>query len=111
MVFSMASRFVYQAAQIAVTQGLVEGYRPNRYGSAGGVNANITINAGYWTMEGRRSINYQTGALTNVSGLVIVKVNCMTMTPPDATLNSNITIGNAANTSALGLLNGTYSGF
>ncbi|NLF97482.1 MAG: hypothetical protein GX569_12140 [Candidatus Riflebacteria bacterium] len=119
-------KFTSQAAQIAGTSGLEAGLKisPNENLTIGiGTDAVIvTINNGFWTMEGlARSINYQiataieTGAtdLLGLNASVVEGEIRLTYEKPATaadTLSTNIVITNA-NATTLGFVNGSYSGF
>lgn len=118
-------KFTSQAAQNAGTAGLEAGLwvsaLENFTISAGGVDAIITVAAGYWTMEGlARSLNEQFGANAPVAdyiqGLNASVVEGEVRLSYEKPLTAAASIGNTISLSGvtqltMGFVNGTYSGF
>lgn len=113
--------FTSQAAQVAGTQGIVEGVNFAELGAeafnigVGTITLAISL-SGRYTMEGiARSINSQNanGGANEISGMNATIVGGelrIEFTPTTATIDSTINISGVTN-DVLGLLNGTYSGF
>lgn len=117
-------KFTSQAAQNAGTTGLEAGLLLSPADtltiSAGGVEVNLTLAAGYWTMEGlARSLNQQFGITAGASfiqGLNASVVEGEIRLSYEKPLTAAASIGNTINISnatnlTVGFVNGTYSGF
>ncbi len=118
--------FESQAAQIAGISGLESGLyfsAPETFFvGVGGDNVSVSVQAGYWTMEGlARSFNHQIltaidGGASDLMGLSAAVVEGEIRFSYDrpataaASVGTAITISSSTN-SVLGFLNGTYSGF
>jgi flagellin len=119
-------KFTSQAAQIAGTSGLEAGLKISpKENLTVGIGADaviVTINEGFWTMEGlARSINYQIATAIETGAAELLGLNAsvvegeirLTYEKPATaadTLSTNIVITNA-NATTLGFVNGSYSGF
>jgi len=121
-------KFTSQAAQIAGTSGLEAGLLISASGGEtfnliiGVSSVEITINTGYWTMEGlARSINYQIATAVETTSPELMGLNAsvvegeirLTYEKPATaadTLSTNIVI-TSAHATTLGFVNGSYSGF
>jgi flagellin-like hook-associated protein FlgL len=118
--------FESQPAQIAGTSGLESGLKispkENLTLGVGTASVIITIQAGFWTMEGlARSINYQIASAVETGQAELLGLNAsvvegeirLTYDKPAtaaATLSTSIVITSASATT-LGFVNGSYSGF
>ncbi|MBF0500392.1 MAG: hypothetical protein HQM09_09675 [Candidatus Riflebacteria bacterium] len=111
-------KFNSQAAQIAGTTGLEQGIRIATASSfdisAAGINFNVTVPAGDWTLEGlARSMTSQLlgSTISGANATVIDGELRINFVPTMASIASTIILGNTSIAAPLGFTNGTYSGF